>query len=56
MRVSEGGGGAGQPRAMYCAECGCLVQPGGVRIAVCRLAGCCCSELPVREAKQEPAS
>jgi SnoaL-like domain len=33
--------------AMYCADCGCLVER-GVRVVPCRTASCCCLDLPVR--------
>ena len=32
---------------MQCADCGCEVARGGIRIEVCGRADCCCATLPV---------
>ena len=35
---------------MDCAECGCEVERGGIRVEVCGKPDCCCADLPVRRA------
>ena len=35
---------------MHCADCGCLVDQ-GIRVVPCGTAGCCCLDLPIRQAQ-----
>jgi len=35
---------------MLCADCGCLVDQ-GIRVVPCGTAGCCCLDLPIRQAQ-----
>jgi hypothetical protein len=34
---------------MQCADCGCEVARGGIRIEVCGRADCCCATLPIAD-------